>query len=573
MIYFSTPLKDSQKFQIAGFAEDLSGVEAAGSLCELVRLGEQTTRTLKKQIFLFCVLLLLLSCMSCFPSSVLDTLVDAGCLHVGLLAIWVLHRLLTPSVRALFCASRHQAARRRAARRTFRRDARDASLFILGIASMAVILTGSATPPLHQTHPILSYKWGPSVHSSATTSPHFVHHGSHQPLSMLGTVHSTPPLRDRVTAMPEEQLASLPPPVAQSGVSSNNILLIWMLSKQEQSLQLWQPASMSAAAAATPPAAVACTSHPLAVVLQQAMQTTTSDTREASTALAVPSHKTPTSKRMDSFQLWAYSIKEQSLQQWQPHLSLSSAAAATSTASMLQSPPSVIATASTAHGVSTPTISKPRDQSSADVLTLRSFWANEQSMQQWQPEFIAHAAVAPSTQAVAKPGAIATVPAAKQLYLPGADLTAEAAVARSASAIEQRQTTAAPLAPVLSTAQASSPEDVPAELKPLGSVPAILFPVKTTTQENYPAVIQWCMGSILGQVVLGVFMLALDGVILPGKHSCLLMTIIPDVFCSAVMYPPCSAVHDAVHEHVHHRELQGLVPVQSNRSCFAHVVC
>ncbi len=154
--------------------------------------------------------------------------------------------MLTPSLRALFYASKHQAARRRAARRTFRRDARIAALVILGIASMAVILSGSATPPLHQTHPILSYKWGPSVHSSATTPPYFVHQGSHQPLSMLGTVHSSPPLRDKVTHLPEEQLQL---PVAQNSLSGNNILLIWMLSNQEQSLQRWQPSSMSAVAA------------------------------------------------------------------------------------------------------------------------------------------------------------------------------------------------------------------------------------------------------------------------------------------------------------------------------------
>ncbi len=47
MVYFSTPLKDSQEFQVASVAGDLSGVEAAGSLCELVHLGEHTT--LKKQ--------------------------------------------------------------------------------------------------------------------------------------------------------------------------------------------------------------------------------------------------------------------------------------------------------------------------------------------------------------------------------------------------------------------------------------------------------------------------------------------------------------------------------------------
>ena len=483
------------------------------------------------------MLLLLLSCNSCFHSSVLDTLVNAGCLVSALMAIAVvLHRKLAPSVRTLTHPSRHQAAHCRAARRTFRRDARDASLIILGIASMAVILSGSATPPLHYTHPILSHKWGPSVHSSATTSPYFVHQGSHQPLSMLGTVHTTPPLRDKVTPLPEEQLALLQPPVAQNGVSGNNILLIWMLSNQEQSLQQWQPSSMSAAAAAAP-AAVACTSHTLTVVPQQAMQTAMAETGESSTALAIASGKSPTSKRLDYFHMWTYSIKEQSLQQWQPDMSLSAAAAATTTASIPQGPPSISATASTVDGVSTPIIAKPSGQSSANMLTLWAFWANEQSMQQWQPELFAHAAVVPSTQVVAKPGASAALAATKQSDSPHAELTTEAAVARSASAIKQGRSAAAPLAFVLSTAQAASPEDVPAELEPVGSVLTILLPVETTTEENYPAVLQWCMGSILGQVLLGVFMLALGGVILPGNHSCLLMTIILDAFSNAVMCP------------------------------------
>ncbi len=267
------------------------------------------------------------------------------------------------------------------------------------------------------------------------------------------------------------------------------------------------------------------------------MQTAMAETGESSTALAVASDKAPTSKRMDYFHMWTYSIKEQSLQRWQPDMSLSAAGAATTTASMVQGPTSVIATASTADGVSIPIIAKPRGQSSADMLTLWVFWANEQSMQQWQPELVAHAAVVPSTQAVAKPGASATVPAAKQLYLARADLTSEAAVARSASAMEQGQSAATPLAPVLSTTQAPSPEDVPAELEPVGSVPAILQPVKLIAEDVYPAVLQWCMGSILGQVLLGVFMLALGGVILPGNHSCLLMIIIPDVFCIAFMCP------------------------------------
>jgi len=327
-----------------------------------------------------------------------------------------------------------------------------------------------------------------------------------------------------VTPLPERQLAPLHPFVAQNGVSGNNILLIWTLSNQQQSLQHWQPASMSAAAAAAP-AAVACTSHPLAVVPPQAMQTAMAKTGESSNALAVPSDKVPTSKRMEYFELWAYSLREQSLQRWQPDLSLSAAGA--------QDPPSVIATASTADG--TPTIAKPRDQSSADMLTQWVLWANVQSMQQWQPELTAHAALVPSTQAVAKPGVSATVPAAKQLYSASADLTLEAAVARSASAIEQGQRSAAPLAPVLSTTQASSPEDLPTELEPVGSVTATLLPGKLIAEEAYPAVLQWFMGSILGQVVLGVFMLSLGGVILPGNHSCLLLTIIPDACCSAFM--------------------------------------
>ena len=459
---------------------------------------------------------------------------------VGLLAIvWVLHRMLTPSLQVLFYASRHQAARRRAARRTFRRDARDASLIILGIASMAAILSGSAAPPLHHTHPILSHKWGPSVQSSATTSAYFVHQGSHQPLSMLGAVHSTPPLRDKATPLPEEQLASLQPPVAQNGVSGNNILLIWILSNQEQSLQHWQPASMSAAAAS---AAVACTSHALAVVPQQAVQTAMAETGESSCALAVASAKAPTSKRVDYFHMWMYSIKEQSLQRWQPDLSRSAAGAATTTASIPQDHPSVIATASTADGVLSPLVAKPQGQSSANTLTLWAFWANEQSMQQWQPELIAHAAVVPSTQAVAKPGASAALVAAKQQYLPRAEFTAEATVARSASAIELRQSAAAPLAPVLSTAQAASPDNVPVASEPVDSVHTILLPVKLTTEDAYPAVLQLLMGSMLGQVLLGLFMLALGGVILPGNHCYLLLTFISDIFCCAFMCPNTQTV-------------------------------
>ncbi len=445
---------------------------------------------------------------------------------VGLLAIvWVLHRKLTPSLRVLIYAPTHQAARRRGARRTFRRDAQNAALVTLCIASTAVILSGSATPPLHHTHPILSSKWGPSVHSSATTSPYSVHQVRHQPLRLLDMFQGSPPLRDKVTPLPEKQLAPLQPFVAQNGVSGNNILLIWMLFNQQQSLQHWQPASISAAAA---PAAVACTSHSLAVVPQKAMQTAVAETAESSTALAVPSDKPPTSMCMDYLDIWTYFIQEQSLQRWQPDLSLSAAGA--------QDPPSVIVTASTAARMFT----SPRDQSSADMLTQWVLWANVQSMQQWQPELTAHAALVPSTQAVAKPDASATVPAAKQLYSASADLTSEAAVARSASAIEQGQHAAAPLAPVLSTTQASSPEDLPTELEPMGSVTATLLPGKLIAEEAYPAVLQWFMGSFLGQVVLGVFMLALGGVTLPGKRSCLLMAIIPDVFCSAVM---CLAIH------------------------------
>ena len=438
--------------------------------------------------------------------------------------------MLAPSVRTLIYSHQHQAARRRAARRTFRKDARDAALVILGIASMTVILSGSATPPLHYTHPILSYKWGPSVHSSATAYLKYVHQGRHQPLSMLGRVHSSPPLRDKVTPLPEEQPVQVQLPVAQKPLSGNNILLMWMLSNQEQSLQQWQPGSMSAAAA---PAAVACTSHRLNVVPLQAVQTATSETGESSTALAVTSDKPLTSNRLDYIHIWLYSIKEQSLQHWQPDMTPSAAGAAVTMASMLHVPPSVIATASTADGASRPILAKPSGQSSADMLTQWVFWANKQSMQQWQPKLIAHAAVVPSTQAVAKTGASAAVAAAKQSHSPLAELTTEAAAARSASAIEQGRSTAAPLAPVLSTAQAASPEDVPAELEPVGSVPAILLPVKLTTD----GVLQLFTGRIFGQLLLGVFMLALGGVILPGNHSCVLMTIILSVFCSAVVCP------------------------------------
>jgi len=220
--------------------------------------------------------------------------------------------------------------------------------------------------------------------------------------------------------------------------------------------------------------------------------------------------------------MWLQSINEQSLQQWQPDMSLLAAGAATTMATTLQNPTSVTATASTADGKSTP---KPSGQSSADMLTLWVLWANEQSMQQWQPELTAHVAVLPSSQAVVKPGASAALAAAKQSDSPRADLITEAAVAKSASTIEQGQSAAAPLGPMLSTNQASSPENVPAELEPVGNVPVTLLPDKTST-EDYPAVLQWFMGSILGQVVLGVFMLTLGGVILPGNHSCLLLTIL-----------------------------------------------
>jgi len=433
----------------------------------------------------------------------------------------VLYYKLAPSVRTLRHPSRLQAARRRAVRRTFRRDAREACLIILGIASGAVILSGSATPPLHHTHPILSSKWGPSVHSSATTSTYSVHQVSHQPLRLLDIFQGSPPFRDKVTPLPERQLAPLQPFVAQNGVSGNDILLIWMLSNQQQSLQHWQPASMSAAAAAAP-AAVACTSHTLAVVPQQAMQTAMAETGESSTAQAVLSDKAPSSKCVDYFKMWLQSINEQSLQQWQPDMSLLAAGAATTMATTLQNPTSVTATASTADGKSTP---KPSGQSSADMLTLWVLWANEQSMQQWQPELTAHVAVLPSSQAVVKPGASAALAAAKQSDSPRAVLITEAAVAKSASTIEQGQSAAAPLGPMLSTNQASSPENVPAELEPVGNVPVTLLPDKTST-EDYPAVLQWFMGSILGQVVLGVFMLTLGGVILPGNHSCLLLTIL-----------------------------------------------
>ena len=158
-----------------------------------------------------------------------------------------------------------------------------------------------------------------------------------------------------MTPLPERQLAPLQPFVAQNGVSGNDILLIWMLSNQQQSLQHWQPASMSAAAAAAP-AAVACTSHTLAVVPQQAMQTAMAETGESSTAQAVLSDKAPSSKCVDYFHLWLHSINEQSLQQWQPDMPLSAAGAATTTARTLQDPTSVIATASTADGESTPII-------------------------------------------------------------------------------------------------------------------------------------------------------------------------------------------------------------------------
>ncbi|DBA84265.1 TPA: hypothetical protein ACH3X2_006323 [Trebouxia sp. C0005] len=443
MLYFSTLLTDSPENQVAGAAGDLRAMRAASSVCELIHLA---------------------------------------CLVLALVAIAVvLHRKLGPSVRTLMHSSGHQPARRRAARRTCRRDARDAALFILGIASMSVILTGSATPPLHLTHPLLSSKWGPGVHSSATASPDFAHQGSHQPLSALGRVQSSPPLRDKVTPLPKEQLATPQLPVAQNSVSGNNILLIWMLSNQEQSLQPWQPGGMSASAAA--PAAVACTSHTLTVVPQQAMQRAMAKPGESCTALAVVSDKAPIS---------------------------------TATASLLQGPTFVKATVSTADGMSRPTVAKPSGQSSADILTQWVFWANEQSMQQWQPELFTHAAVVPATQAVAKPDASAAVAAAIQSHSPFAELTTEAAVAKSASAVEQGRSTAEPSAPVLSTAQAASPENVPEELKSLGSVPAILQPVKLITEEAYPALVQLFMGSILGQVLLGVFMLALGGIILPG---------------------------------------------------------
>ncbi|KAL0027888.1 hypothetical protein WJX79_000319 [Trebouxia sp. C0005] len=167
MLYFSTLLTDSPENQVAGAAGDLRAMRAASSVCELIHLA---------------------------------------CLVLALVAIAVvLHRKLGPSVRTLMHSSGHQPARRRAARRTCRRDARDAALFILGIASMSVILTGSATPPLHLTHPLLSSKWGPGVHSSATASPDFAHQGSHQPLSALGRVQSSPPLRDKPVKLITEE--------------------------------------------------------------------------------------------------------------------------------------------------------------------------------------------------------------------------------------------------------------------------------------------------------------------------------------------------------------------------------
>ncbi len=47
MFYFSTSVSDKRELHVAGVAGDLSGVEAAGSLRELVHLGEHSP--LKKQ--------------------------------------------------------------------------------------------------------------------------------------------------------------------------------------------------------------------------------------------------------------------------------------------------------------------------------------------------------------------------------------------------------------------------------------------------------------------------------------------------------------------------------------------
>ncbi|DBA76112.1 TPA: hypothetical protein ACH3X1_009855 [Trebouxia sp. C0004] len=140
----------------------------------------------------------------------------------------------------------------------------------------------------------------------------------------------------------------------------------------------------------------------------------------------------------------------------------------------------------------------------------------------WQGAVLAALAASCSAinPAVAKPDASAAVAVAKQAYFPCAESTTEAALARSASAImfsqqamEQGQSAATPLAPVLSTALATSHKDV-ANWSQWEVYLLSCLPVKTTAKEDYPAVLQGFMGSILGQVLLGVFMLALGGVIL-----------------------------------------------------------
>ena len=463
----------------------------------------------------------------------------AGCAFLVFGVTILLKRILVPAIQTLLHQSTHRLLSRRGTRRSFCRDLKSAAVITLGVASVALVLHHSVSPPLEVTFPILSHKWGPVPQSSANARPGWVEQARLQ-LWRTSVAISESTLLQQVSAVAEVHSTAQVKGTGQLPTSGNDILLMWVGCITEQSVQLWQPELMSTAAAATAAAAAGLPFATTASSIHQPLTYLDEDLREGQTGETpfaagaikssttfpdkvdpvsgadVVSKSSATAKMQSSndfLGFWLCWANGQSMQQWQPDSIAAIAPAAVRSASnfpIAPSPPMTVAVMKTDAKTAPP--AKSHASSSADFFTLWAFWANEQTMQQWQPTF-SSAITVPAPDTDTKHDVSASVPSPKEPYSPFAPVTSSAIVVSGTGS--EAPTTASSLTAICATARPAPPDCLP-PTQP--EVTGVSSHVESHAGGRYHAVHTFFMETWLGHLLLAVIMFALGGIVIPGTH-------------------------------------------------------
>lgn len=454
----------------------------------------------------------------------------------------LLKRIVVPAIQTLLRQSTHRLLSRRGTRHSFCRDLKSAAVISLGVASVALVLHHSVSPPLEVTFPILSHKWGPVPQSSANERPGWVEQARLQ-LWPSSVAVSESTLLQQGSAVAEVHPTAWVTGTGKLPTSGNDILLMWVGCITEQSVQRWQPDLLSTAAATVaaglPFAATASSIHqepvaclgqdfrgdqtgplmeetPIAAGATKSSTMFLGEVAPASNADVVgkPSATAKLQSSNDILGFWLCWAHRQSMQQWQPDNTAAITPAAVeirATVPIAPSPPKTAAAMKPDAKTALP--AKPRaSSSSADILTLWAFWANEQTMQQWQPAFsLDTTRPAPDTDATHDVNA--SVPSSTEPYSPSAPVTSTAIVVSKKRS--GAPTTASSLTALCATPRPPLPEGVPPTQPEFTNGSSHVEPDSTGRGQ---AVHAFFMGTWLGHLLLAIIMFALGAVVIPGIH-------------------------------------------------------